>query len=213
MRGVMATTRALGAAALLGTLGLGTGLVLAKDCTVPRLVENPVEGDVELTDEEANAVYACLLPEMIEAYARAAVAGAAGWADDHAFSTRPYSSAAHGNRQIMTYGNEASVEAYGQYEDGPEMPAGAHFATSSFEVAGDGRAALGPLYLMQKMGADFDAPGAWQYALVTPNGSILGVTNGEGGDKIGFCNACHQIVAEDQDYLYFPPEDTRIATD
>lgn len=202
-----------GAATLMGAnaLDLAMSPAEAQECTVPRLVETPAEGDIELTDDEAAAVYDCLRPAMIEAYAAADVAGAADWSDYHAFSTRPYLSATHGGRQVMNYGNEASVEEYGKYEDGGEMPEGALLAKSSFQVSPDGKAAPGPLFLMQKMGADFDAPGHWQYALVTPNGAIMGVTNGEGGDKIGFCNGCHEGVAADQDYQFFLPEEYRVA--
>jgi hypothetical protein len=47
--------------------------------------------------------------------------------------------------------------------------------------------------------------------MVMPDGSVAGTTNGDGSAAVEFCNACHVNVAQDQDYLFFLPEDFRVS--
>lgn len=46
--------------------------------------------------------------------------------------------------------------------------------------------------------------------VANPDGSVAGTTNGAGSAAVEFCNACHAVVAEDQDYLFFLPEEYRV---
>jgi hypothetical protein len=97
---------------------------------------------------------------------------------------------------------------YVQYADVGAMPVGGRIAKDSFTVSPDGRVAVGPLFIMEKMADGFDeASDDWRYAMIMPDGSLFGVTNGPGSEKVQFCAECHAIVADDQDSLYFLPEE------
>ncbi len=90
------------------------------------------------------------------------------------------------------------------------MPAGSLLAKNSFSVKGNGRASLGPLFLMEKMGKGFNAGSDdWRYTMIMPNGSVYGTTKGKGSDKVQFCVDCHSAVAETTDYMMFLPEEYR----
>ena len=70
--------------------------------------------------------------------------------------------------------------------------------------------APGPLFIMEKMAAGFNKPsGDWRYSMVMANGAFMGTTNGKGSASVAFCIECHASVAEDQDHLFFLPEEVR----
>ena len=128
-----------------------------------------------------------------------------------AYSLVPYQSATHGSRYVMNYAN-ATGAAYGQYENAGTMPVGTVAAKNSFVAGPDGHISVGPLFLMEKMGAGFNPEGGdWKYTMIMPDGSTFGVTGGTNAAGVAFCNDCHVIMAEDADYLYFLPEDYRTA--
>jgi hypothetical protein len=78
-------------------------------------------------------------------------------------------------------------------------------------VKGNGRAALGPLFIMEKMAAGFNADSDdWRYVMIMPNGSIFGTTNGKSSDKVEFCIGCHQSVTPEQDNVMLLPEEFRV---
>ena len=90
------------------------------------------------------------------------------------------------------------------------MPTGGRIAKDSFTVAPDGRIAVGPLFVMEKMAEGFDdASGDSRYAMIMPDGSPAGVTGGQGSQNVQFCAECHALVADDQDSLFFLPEEFR----
>jgi hypothetical protein len=154
---------------------------------------------VELTDAEAATVYDC-----VRDYMRAAYGDAGQFLDWTAYSLVPYVSATHGSRYVMNYANAAAAD-YRLFEDVDTLPQGAVAAKPSFTVAPDGKASVGPLFLMEKMEAGFDAEaGDWQYGMIMPGGSSAG------RDELAFCNQCHAAVGEDQDYLFFLPEEFRL---
>ena len=126
-------------------------------------------------------------------------------------STAPYVSATHGNRYVNNYPGPEAADAYLQYEEVGTMPTGGRIAKDSFTVAPDGRIAVGPLFVMEKMAEGFDdASGDWRYAMIMPDGSLFGVTGGQGGQNVQFCAECHALVADDQDSLFFLPEEFRL---
>jgi len=125
------------------------------------------------------------------------------------YSTGPYTSGTHGGRLVMNWGNRAGA-SYVKYEEAGEMPVGAALAKDSFSIGADGKATLGPLFLMEKMAPGFsEATGDWKYTMIMPDGSTFGTTGGAGDASVTFCNDCHVAVAEDQDYLFFLPEEYR----
>ena len=125
-------------------------------------------------------------------------------------NTAPYVSATHGSRYVNNYPGPEAAEAYREFEEIGAMPAGGRIAKDSFTVAPDGRVGVGPLFIMEKMAEGFnEGSDDWRYAMIMPDGSLFGVTNGPGSQNVQFCAECHAIVADDQDSLYFLPEEFR----
>ncbi len=163
----------------------------------------------ELTDAEAVAAYDCLLAELKAAYAKSDNDIALSYAAWTRYSKQAYQSATHGNRYVQNYAN-AKARTYGAFEKAGVMPAGGAIAKDSFAVMPDGRVAVGPLFLMEKMDAGFN-PGSddWRYTMIMPNGSIFGATGGKGGAKMQFCADCHISVAPEVDSMMFMPDEYR----
>ena len=172
---------------------------------------NPCAGSaepMELSGEEIRAAYGCLKGEMRAAYSMSGENGASEYQDWANYNTQPYVSATHGGRYVNNYAN-ARAGAYGKFEDAGPMPVGAILAKDSLTVDATGKAAPGPLFLMEKMVAGFDSQnGDWKYTMIMPDGTTWGVTNGKNSNGIKFCSNCH-IAAEDFDYLFFMPNEFR----
>jgi hypothetical protein len=152
------------------------------------------------------ALYDCLKPLMLEAYAPGAHFAAGQWGDWAHFATRAYVSDTHGGRFVQNAANELAAERYGRYEDVSRMPIGSILAKPSFAVAADGEASLGPLFLMEKMIRGWNADTAdWRYAMVNADGSTFGITGGQNSDGMMFCHECH-AAGQDSDYMLFMPE-------
>ncbi len=169
---------------------------------------NPCGGAAapKLTSAEANSVYNCLRGELVAAYGKSGSADAANYAGWKSYASQPYVSDTHGGRFVTNYAN-AKGKSYGKYENAGRMPVGAKMAKDSFMVMPDGKVGTGPLFLMEKMAANFNkASDNWRYSMVMPNGKIFGVTNGANSAGMKFCYECHMAVAEDQDSLMLLPE-------
>ena len=165
---------------------------------------------VELTDAEAVKVYDCLMKELKAAYAKSGSSVAASYQSWPRYSRQAFVSGTHGNRYVQNYAN-AKARAYGAYEKAGIMPPGAIVAKDSFAVMSNGKVTAGPLFIMEKMNAGFNADsGDWRYSMIMPNGSIFGTTNGAGSAKVGFCAGCHITVAPDVDSMMFLPEEYRV---
>jgi hypothetical protein len=122
-------------------------------------------------------------------------------------------SATHGSRYVSNYPGPEAAEAYRRFEEVGTMPAGGRIAKDNFTVSPDGRVGVGPLFIMEKMGEGFnEASDDWRYAMIMPDGSLFGVTNGPGSQNVQFCAECHALVADDQDSLYFLPEEFRVTS-
>ena len=148
---------------------------------------------------------------MKAAYAKAGVkvaAGYTGWAN---FATGPYQSATHGSRYVNNYASKEGAFRYGKYEDVGWMPRGSVLAKDSFVVNANGTLAVGPLFLMEKMERGFHAASYdWRYTMIMPDGSVFGTTKGKNSARVQFCIDCHEAVAEDQDSLFFLPDEFRV---
>ena len=162
-----------------------------------------------MTDAEAKAGYGCAKGEMTAAYAKSGVAVATMYPSWTNYANNPYPSATHGGRYVNNYAN-ARGHDYAKYENVGVMPVGSVLAKDSFGVNAKGRITIGPLFLMEKMPAGFNSEfGDWRYSMIMPNGSVFGSTGGAGSEKVQFCADCHSVVGEDQDHLYFLPEEYR----
>jgi len=165
---------------------------------------------VEISPREAAAVYDCLRTEMASAYDKAGVATVAGYTNWTNVATQPYPSATHGNRYVNNYANARGAYKYVEYEDVGTMPAGAAIAKDSFVVNANGTVSVGPLFVMEKMSGGFNAESHdWRYSLIMPTGAVVGVTGGKGAANVKFCIECHASVADDQDSLFFLPDEVR----
>jgi hypothetical protein len=163
-----------------------------------------------LTAEETIAAYDCLLPAMTAAYAKSDRQDASGYTDWRRYSRHAYVSATHGSRYVQNYAND-SAKAYGNYESAGTFPPGAKLAKDSFMVNAKGQVSLGPLFLMEKMPAGFNAAsGDWRYTMVMPNGAVAGTTNGQGSANVEFCIGCHMSVTPEQDSVMLLPEEFRV---
>ena len=165
----------------------------------------------ELTSAEARAAYECVKGSMDAGYAKSklmsdsglAIAGQyQGWT---AYNTQPYVSDTHGGRFVNNYGNQRA-KAYGKYENAGNMPTGSVLVKDSFVVR-NGRVLTGPLFVMEKMPAGFNADsGNWRYTLVVPSGKAVGTTNGPGSANVEFCIGCHMAVSDTDSMLFIPSE-------
>ncbi len=163
----------------------------------------------ELTDAEAVAAYDCILGELKAAYAKSGNDIAMSYANWPRYSKQAYQSGTHGGRYVQNYAN-ARARAYGAFENAGTMPAGAVLAKDSLAVKPNGRVSVGPLFLMEKMNAGFNADsGDWRYTMIMPNGAMFGTTGGAGSAKMQFCADCHLSVAPEVDSMLFMPEEYR----
>ena len=110
---------------------------------------------------------------------------------------------------LDNYVNKKGAAEYQRYDDVKKMPRGATIAKSSFTIQANGKAALGPLFIMEKMRGGFNKDTAdWRYAMVMPGGKLFGLTGGKNAAGLKFCHDCH-IGAEDNDMMLFLPEEVR----
>ena len=169
-----------------------------------------VQRPAGLSDPEAASIYDQILDEMVRGYALSGLGPATGYRNWRRYNTAPYRSATHGNRYVSNYA-DATAKSYGAYERSGPMPEGSILAKDSFAVTQRGDVTVGPLFLMRKMASGFDADtGDWRYTMIMPDGSIFGVTNAEGSERVRFCADCHEVVGAAQDHRYFVPKKYRI---
>ena len=178
--------------------------------------ENAID-DIERA--EAEALYDCAIDGLVAGWSQAGHPVATAYRDWTAASTWAAATGTHGNRFLFTYVNDAGKDAYLAFaEENVDMPVGSILAKESFTIGkkGDkkGKVQSGPLFLMEKVAAGtFDETDNWKYTLITPKG-IAWIESGktEPAKIAKFCHDCHSAVGEDQDFLYYPDEDARVAS-
>ena len=179
----------------------------AEDPAEPRRhfrVKNPAN----LSDEEAERIYADLKEDMARRYRLSRLPAAAAYQGWTRYNRVPYRSAGHGRRVLNNYANEKG-RAYGRFEKAGRLPVGSVVAKDSITVTDDGAASPGPLFLMEKMAGGFNyVSGDWRYTMIMPDGSVFGTTKGEGAERVEFCIPCH-LAAERHDHLHFLPKPFR----
>ncbi|MFQ5954688.1 MAG: cytochrome P460 family protein [Kiloniellales bacterium] len=162
-----------------------------------------------LSDAEALIIYDQILDELVRGYGLSGLGPASAYANWRRYNKTPYRSATHGNRYVSNYAN-AVAATYGEYERSGTMPQGSILAKDSFAATTRGEVTIGPLFLMEKMQPGFNPmTGDWRYTMIMPDGSIFGITNGEGSMRVKFCADCHKVAGAAQDYRYFVPRNYR----
>jgi len=171
--------------------------VHAQDCAVA------AEDAYEMSEDDIEALYACISASMPEAYAQEGNEVASAYRNWTVTGIRPGPDPSHGDRLLLTFANDLAAEAYLQFAtEGVDMPVGAILAKESIAIR-EGTGRIGPLFIMEKVGIDA-APdtGGWVYSGIQPNGKALGAPQ-------SFCADCHALF-EGQDALAYPAPDLRV---
>ncbi|MGI9500252.1 MAG: cytochrome P460 family protein [Geminicoccaceae bacterium] len=169
-----------------------------------------VETPAELSPDEAEAIYTRVIDDMVDAYVLSQDPGASSYQRWRRFNSAPYPSATHGSRYVNNYGN-ALARPYGNPDSLEAMPEGTVLAKDSFAVTAEGDVFLGPLFLMEKMASGFDPESRdWRYSMIMPDGSFFGITGGDNAERVRFCITCHETAGDENDHLFFVPEDFRV---
>ena len=168
-----------------------------------------VPNPARLSDADALSIYDRIRDDMMAAYRLSRDPVATQFQRWRRYNRVPYLSATHGDRYINNYAN-AEAEAYGREGAGP-MPAGAVLAKDSFTVTRQGDVFTGPLFIMEKMPPGFSAAARdWRYTMIMPDGSLFGMTKGQGSERVEFCVTCHATAGDEADHLFFVPEQYRV---
>lgn len=161
-----------------------------------------------LNDRDAVRLYEELKGAMVEAYKLSGVDAANKYQKWRKYNQIPFQSATHGRRYINVYTNPVGAD-YGRLSQGEKMPRGSIIAKDSFVAVEEEKVYTGPLFVMEKMAAGFNyVSGDWRYTMIMPDGSVYGMTKGEGAKRVEFCIGCH-LAREKYDHLYFTPPEYR----
>ena len=205
------TGAALLAAALIGAPP-GAGLALAQSDVSPQKPSRHfrVERPAALTGADALTIYNRILDDMVAGYRLSGLPFVDRYRTWRRYNTVPYRSAQHGERFVNNYNNDIG-KSYRHFEAAGEMPTGAVLVKDSFAVTKRGDVFSGPLFVMEKMSPGFNlASRDWRYTMVMPDGSLFGITNGEGSDRVEFCVTCHKLAGDQNDHLFYVPERYRV---
>jgi hypothetical protein len=191
-------------------------------CRIRRMAEaaaagRPVEMDLLgglgnppmlVTPSEITATVACLGPALDAALARAqdaTIRATRGWQP----VSMGYMASEHG-MFLQVFANTAAKD-YARAERGGRLPQGAAILKRSFRVTGDGVAAPGPVFVMERMAPGYDGTtNDWRFAVTLPEGARVGESGGQDAAKVAYCAGCHQS-ARVQDFLFFVPPRYRLA--
>jgi len=165
----------------------------------------------ELSDADAEDIYRRLAGALAKGYRLSEDSVTRAYQSWSRFNTAPYRSATHGERFVNNYTNGLG-RSYGAFEEAGDLPVGSIVAKDSFAVTAAGDVFSGPLFVMEKMPAGFNAKSRnWKYSMIMPDGSVFGVTNGADSRNVGFCISCHEKAGAENDHLFFLPQAYRPA--
>ena len=210
---ILTALTALGHVTTLGANWIGARTAVAD-------VDNPLDdhqpaGDI--TDAEAIKTYASMKETLIQNYSSSLLQIASEYGSWRQYNNSPYVSKHHGDRLVNDYANETAAN-YGNFENGNVLPTGAIVAMDSFKIIPSclplsitaDAVEPGPLFVMEKMDPGFNADsGDWQFSMISPDGALVGQTLGMGHENVTFCATCHQSVSQEQDWLFFLPQEYR----
>ena len=147
---------------------------------------------------------------MAEGYAKSGNQWAASYRNWRNVAAQPYVSDTHGARYVNNYANDIGADNYSLFEEAGPAPAGSVLAKDSFAVKPNGKIGAGPLFLMEKMEAGFNADtGDWRYTLIYAERPDDRHNRRKGYQERRLCAECH-LGVEDQDSRFFLDEDYRV---
>jgi hypothetical protein len=196
---------------LLGAVFFGTAAMAqdAEDATKPTR-HFRVERPAGLSGADALTIYNRILDDMVAGYRLSSFPAAATYRLWRRYNTVPYRSAQHGERYVNNYSNDIATD-YRYFEASGNLPVGSILVKDSFAVTAGGDVFSGPLFVMEKMTTGFNPESRdWRYVMYMPDGSLFGMTNGEGTEKVEFCISCHKEAGHEHDHLFYVPERYRV---
>jgi len=163
----------------------------------------------ELSNTQAIQQWDRLIPDMRTTYAKSGIAAAAQFFDWINVTKSPYQSSTHGDRYLVNIINE-KAEDYQKWENAGILPTGSIIAKPTIIGKSDGKADVGPLFLMEKMPTGWNPQSLdWKYSMIMADGSLWGETKGRNSSGMTFCFECHNAMGEETDGLLFLPEEYR----
>lgn len=169
-----------------------------------------VEQPAGLTGADALTIYNRILDDMVAGYRLSSFPDAAKYRLWRRYNTVPYRSEQHGERYVNNYANDIATD-YRHFEASGNLPKGSILVKDSFAVTARGDVFSGPLFVMEKMSTGFNPESRdWRYSMYMPDGSLFGITNGEGTQRVEFCAACHKLAGPEQDDMFYVPERYRV---
>jgi hypothetical protein len=181
------------------------------DSKIPVLLEHPkVPNAATLTGPRAEAIYQAVRGQLRKGYLQAGDPIAEAYQSWRRFNQTPYRSPNHGERFVNHYGNAEATD-YAKFENLSPLPDGAVIIKDSFAITRNGDLTIGPFFMMEKMPVGFPSlAGTWRFMMLRGDGTLVGVTDGYGTEKVRFCAECHHNAGAQHDYLFFMPRQARI---
>jgi hypothetical protein len=162
-----------------------------------------------LSGTRAEGVYQSIRSTMSEHYFESGDPITSAYQSWKRYNTVPYRSSLHGGIFVNHYANSIA-RRYGRFEKLGHLPQGALVIKDSFIVTGNGAVITGPLFLMEKKEPGFNATSKdWLFMTIRADGSLEGITNGQGAKNVEYCAACHNNAPDGQDSLFFLPKEIR----
>jgi len=169
-----------------------------------------VERPAGLTGADALTIYNRILDDMVAGYRLSSFPSAEKYRLWRRYNTVPYRSAQHGERYVNNYANDIAGN-YRHFEASGNLPKGSVLVKDSFAVTARGDVFSGPMFVMEKMSTGFNPESRnWRYSMYMPDGSLFGMTNGEGTERVEFCITCHKEAGYEQDHLFYVPDGYRV---
>lgn len=159
----------------------------------------------DLSPEEAEAAYACILPQLQALYGASGHALAERWQRWERLEQPPILVPdAFGMRWLVAHGNERVIKGrpLEGYMD-REFVVGATLAMPSFTVSEDGEVDAGPLYIVEKMQRGYSGPyGNWRFTEIPAEPRDVRPQVSRGGTAAPEPVICADCTARGLDAVY-----------
>jgi len=169
-----------------------------------------IANPASLSGPRAEEVYQAIRDRLGDDYAQSGDPIASQYPTWKRYNKTPYRSTLHGERFVNNYANNVARD-YIKYEKLGRLPPGATIVKDSFTVTRQGAILTGPLFLMEKMDAGFNArDGDWRYMMIGSDGTVAGLSGGVNSKNVEFCAECHNTAPASHDRLFFMPDAVRL---